>query len=404
MITTFLGAMTPDGYNPYRIGRDGIDWEVVDPHDPWSHIGYWGDHQVIYLLRLLEAAQARDPALLPGLWDRALFSFADVPYRLKPHAEQVAQPKHTIDFDDAAHRRAHERAQRSWAPTACWSATTHGQPVLATLAEKLAVIVLAKAGSLVPGGGLWLHTQRPGVERRQQRAGRQRAVGGHAGLPAPLPGLRGRAARRRAPLRAAASRRCDALQAFHALLQATPRRRWPTTPRRGAPSSTVPARCSTAGARRPTAAPPAARPRRRPPGCCRRWRATCCRWSTRRCSARAGPTACSTATTWSTSTAAAPKSRACTRCSKARWRCCPAACCGRPRPSRCSTRCSPARCTRRGTAASCSTRTARCPASWSATGWTARRWRCRSCSSCWPPAAPTCCSGRATARCASRRG
>ena len=30
-----------------------------------------------------------------------------------------------------------------------------------TLAEKLAVIVLAKAGSLVPGGGLWLHTQRP---------------------------------------------------------------------------------------------------------------------------------------------------------------------------------------------------------------------------------------------------
>ena len=33
--------------------------------------------------------------------------------------------------------------------------------VLATLAEKLAIIVLAKAGSLVPGGGLWLHTQRP---------------------------------------------------------------------------------------------------------------------------------------------------------------------------------------------------------------------------------------------------
>ena len=36
-----------------------------------------------------------------------------------------------------------------------------GEPVLANLAEKLAVLVLAKAGSLVPGGGLWLHTQRP---------------------------------------------------------------------------------------------------------------------------------------------------------------------------------------------------------------------------------------------------
>jgi hypothetical protein len=160
MITAFLGAMTPDGYNPYRLGRDGIDWEVVDPRDAWSHIGYWGDHQVIYLLRLLEAAHARDPALLEGLWDRALFSFADVPYRLKPYAEQVAQPRHTIDFDDAAHQRAQERAQRLGAD-GLLVCDDQGQPVLATLGEKLAVILLVKASSLVPGGGLWLHTQRP---------------------------------------------------------------------------------------------------------------------------------------------------------------------------------------------------------------------------------------------------
>ena len=160
MITAFLGAMTPDGYNPYRISRDGIDWEVVEPDDPWSHIGYWGDHQVIYLLRLLEAAQAHDPALLPGLWDRALFSFADVPYRLKLHAAQTASPKQTISFDESAHQRALARAAQIGADglLVCDAA---GLPVLATLAEKLAIIVLAKAGSLVPGGGLWLHTQRP---------------------------------------------------------------------------------------------------------------------------------------------------------------------------------------------------------------------------------------------------
>lgn len=160
MVTAFLGAMTPDGYNPYRIGRDGIDWEVVEPDDPWSHIGYWGDHQVVYLLRLMEAAQAHDPALLPSLWDRALFSFADVPYRLHPHAEQTANPKSTLSFDQAAHLRAHERSRRLGADglLVCGD---DGQPVLATLAEKLATIVLAKAGSLVPGGGLWLHTQRP---------------------------------------------------------------------------------------------------------------------------------------------------------------------------------------------------------------------------------------------------
>src|SRR5205823_13366477 len=62
MISVFLNASTADGYNPYRIDRKGIDWEVLDPEDPWSHIGYWGDHQIIYLLRLLE----RHECLWPG--------------------------------------------------------------------------------------------------------------------------------------------------------------------------------------------------------------------------------------------------------------------------------------------------------------------------------------------------
>jgi len=160
MVSVFLGAMTPDGYNPYRIGRDGIDWEVVEPEDPWSFIGYWGDHQVVYLLKLLEAAEAHRPGQLAALWDRALYSFADVPYRLKPHAAQTATPKSTIDFDHAAHERAQARA-RALGADGLLVCAADGQPVLATLGEKLATIVLAKAGSLVPGGGLWLHTQRP---------------------------------------------------------------------------------------------------------------------------------------------------------------------------------------------------------------------------------------------------
>jgi hypothetical protein len=160
MVSAFLGAMTPDGYNPYRIGRDGIDWEVVEPDNPWSQIGYWGDHQTIYLLKFLEAARDRDPAWLDSHWDRALFSFGDVPYRLKPHAEQTARPKSTIVFDETAHRAALDRAREvgSDGRLVCGP---DGAPVLATLGEKLAILLLAKAGSLVPGGGLWLHTQRP---------------------------------------------------------------------------------------------------------------------------------------------------------------------------------------------------------------------------------------------------
>ena len=160
MVAVFLGAMTVDGYNPYRIGRDGIDWEVPEADNPWSHIGYWGDHQVIYLLRLLELAEAHGPGFVAAHWDRALYSFADVPYRLKPHAAQCAHPKATIDFDQAAHEAALARAAQQGADglRVC---DAQGLPVLATLAEKLATILLAKAGSLVPGGGLWLHTQRP---------------------------------------------------------------------------------------------------------------------------------------------------------------------------------------------------------------------------------------------------
>ncbi|MEM9984446.1 MAG: hypothetical protein AAF804_05060, partial [Bacteroidota bacterium] len=67
MITKFVNASTIDGYNPYRITRDGIDWEIIEPDDPWSFIGYWGDHQIIYLLKLLEVAHAHDQAGLEAL-------------------------------------------------------------------------------------------------------------------------------------------------------------------------------------------------------------------------------------------------------------------------------------------------------------------------------------------------
>ena len=62
MIAKFVNASSADGYNPYRITRDGIDWEVPEPDNPWSNIGYWGDHQIIYLLRLMEVSQH----FLPG--------------------------------------------------------------------------------------------------------------------------------------------------------------------------------------------------------------------------------------------------------------------------------------------------------------------------------------------------
>jgi hypothetical protein len=160
MIEAFLGAMTADGYNPYRIGHEGIDWELIEPENPWSHIGYWGDHQVIYLQRLLEASHSRDTNLIASFWDKAIFSFADVPYRLRSYAEQIENPKSTIFFDSAADAQARARAQRIGSD-GLMLCDEHDHPILATLGEKLITILLTKAGSFIPGGGMWLHTQRP---------------------------------------------------------------------------------------------------------------------------------------------------------------------------------------------------------------------------------------------------
>nr|MDJ0959797.1 hypothetical protein [Acidimicrobiia bacterium] len=48
IVAKFVNASTIDGFNPYRVTREGIDWEVPDPDDAWSNIGYWGDHQIVY--------------------------------------------------------------------------------------------------------------------------------------------------------------------------------------------------------------------------------------------------------------------------------------------------------------------------------------------------------------------
>ena len=84
IVAKFVNASTADGFNPYRITSDGIDWEVPEPENPWSGIGYWGDHQIVYLYRLLHALREHDPAWLGAELGERAYSFADVPYRIVP--------------------------------------------------------------------------------------------------------------------------------------------------------------------------------------------------------------------------------------------------------------------------------------------------------------------------------
>ena len=160
MIFKFVDASTADGYNPYRIMRDGFDWEVLDPHDAWSHIGYWGDHQVTYLLKLLEVSARYHPHALPSLLARRVFTYANVPYRIKPYGALLADPRNTIDFDAALDREIRQRAAAMGADGKVL-AGVDGAPYRVNLCEKLLVLALARLFNYIPEAGLWMNTQRP---------------------------------------------------------------------------------------------------------------------------------------------------------------------------------------------------------------------------------------------------
>jgi hypothetical protein len=160
MITVFLNASTADGYNPYRITRNGVDWEVSDPHDPWSHIGYWGDHQIIYLLRLLESFDRFYPGSLAGQLNKDAYAYAHVPYEIAGFNKLVADPRNTITFNHQLHGRLMARA-RELGSDGKLVDDDLGDVLLVSLAEKLLVPLLVKLSNFVPEGGIWLNTQRP---------------------------------------------------------------------------------------------------------------------------------------------------------------------------------------------------------------------------------------------------
>jgi len=160
MIARFVNASTVDGFNPYRVTREGVDWEVEDPDDPWSTIGYWGDHQIIYLLKLIEWAEDAVPEDFERMLATSAFTYVDVPYRLRSYAEIVADPHHTIDFDEEAAARIARRVETEGTDGQLVR-RSDGTIVRVSLLEKLLVPVLSKLSNLVADGGIWMNTQRP---------------------------------------------------------------------------------------------------------------------------------------------------------------------------------------------------------------------------------------------------
>ena len=160
MIHKFLNATTFDGYNPYRVTKGGFDWETIEPDNPWSYIGYWGDHQIIYLLKFLEFSETHYPNRLANYFDQELFVYANVPYRIKSYEDILKDPKNTIEFDEDSDEKIRQKKSELGADGALLRDENYFIYKV-NLIEKLLATVLAKVSNFIPEAGIWMNTQRP---------------------------------------------------------------------------------------------------------------------------------------------------------------------------------------------------------------------------------------------------
>nr|BCB67684.1 beta-1,3-glucan phosphorylase [Euglena gracilis] len=137
IIAKFVNASTMDGYNPYVVNKtDGIHWECPGPGSKFH------------------------PGSLEANCDKDYFSYANVPYEIRPYEKIVEDAKDTIVFNWDKHN-AIEKLQKTMGADAKLVLCKDGSVVHVNLAEKLLVPLLAKASNFVVEGGIWLNTQRP---------------------------------------------------------------------------------------------------------------------------------------------------------------------------------------------------------------------------------------------------
>ncbi len=160
MIHKFLNASTFDGYNPYRVTKSGFDWEAIEPDNPWSYIGYWGDHQIIYLLKFLEFIEKFHPGKLNSYFEKECFVYAAVPYTIKSYQDILKNPKDTIEYNHDWEKKINAQRAKIGADGAL--ITNNSNEIYhVNFIEKILATVLAKMSNFIPEGGIWMNTQRP---------------------------------------------------------------------------------------------------------------------------------------------------------------------------------------------------------------------------------------------------
>src|SRR5690606_36560256 len=88
------------------------------------------------------------------------FVFAHVPYEIAEFPKLVENPYDSIRFLPELSARLKKQASEIGADGHLLRDAS-GQLVRASLAEKVLILFLAKLANYVPGGGIWMNTQRP---------------------------------------------------------------------------------------------------------------------------------------------------------------------------------------------------------------------------------------------------
>jgi hypothetical protein len=89
-----------------------------------------------------------------------MFVYANIPYRIKPYAEIVKNPKDTIVFDFDLNDRIKELTRITGADGVLLKGNNN-EIYRVNLTEKILVTLLAKLSNFIPEAGIWLNTQRP---------------------------------------------------------------------------------------------------------------------------------------------------------------------------------------------------------------------------------------------------
>ena len=108
----------------------------------------------------MEISNKVHPGKLLELLEQSIFSFSNVPYRIKSYTDMLGDPFATITFDRKVDDEVTKRVQK-FGTDGRLVLNLENQVFHVTMLEKILTLLLAKMANFVPDGGIWMNTQRP---------------------------------------------------------------------------------------------------------------------------------------------------------------------------------------------------------------------------------------------------